>query len=205
MVLAVLFAAPAAHAQIPSESDVRLAGQHAQKGRAHFDAGRYQRAVQEFQAAFKLEPDPQLQYSIGEAQRLNDADQPAIAAYRRYLELAPDGPDARNAHRHLRELGAERKTPRSRNGKAIATTTAPPKPTPPPEPPPPVVTAPEPPPPHVDLVAPPPARHPRAPLSQRNKWIIIGASAGAAVVIVLGVGLGVGLQPHETAFTEVHP
>jgi tetratricopeptide (TPR) repeat protein len=204
--VAGMVAGSAARARLPTAAEVQLASAHARKGRVHFDAGRYQEAVQEYEAAYKLAPAPQLQYGIAEAHRLNDADQLAIAAYRRYLELAPDGPEARNAHRHLRELGAEKRAPKgARPTTATAGIVPKPKPAPPPEPPSPLPPEPAPPPSSVELSTPPPAKPARAPLSERNRWIIIGTSAGAAAVIVLGVGLGVGLRPHETMFMEVRP
>jgi tetratricopeptide (TPR) repeat protein len=189
LALTLLLVAGLAHGQAPPPTRAQRAQRHARKAAAHFEAGRYPEAIQEYQAAYKIQPDPQLQYSLAEANRLAGNKDEAVASYQRYLEAQPDGPDAPNAHRHLRELGAE--------PEPAAAATATPAPQPEPSA---VAPAPRP-----ELTAPAPAPARRERLSKRNLWIIVGASAGAAVVIALGVGLGVGLKPGETVFPVVRP
>src|SRR5207249_4980149 len=59
--------------------------------KAFQDAGAYDDAIREFEAAFRLAPLPLLQFNIGQAQRLKGDKARAIEAYQRFLEVVPDG------------------------------------------------------------------------------------------------------------------
>jgi tetratricopeptide (TPR) repeat protein len=89
-----------AHAA-PSESAKQKARSHFRQGKAYQDAGAYDDAVREYEAAYKLAPLPQLLFNIGQAQRLKGDKQKALEAYQRFLAAAPDDPFADEARTHV--------------------------------------------------------------------------------------------------------
>lgn len=77
---------------------------HFKQGRAYQEAGAWADAVKEYEKAFALAPLPELQYNIGQCQRLANDKPKAIMAYQRYLDLAPEGPLAEEARNHIASL-----------------------------------------------------------------------------------------------------
>jgi len=81
-----------------------LAKVHFDQGEAYFKAGTYDKAAEEYQAAYDLVPEPGLLFNIGLAfENFGDATR-ATAAYLRYLEVAPDGVKALEARARLEAL-----------------------------------------------------------------------------------------------------
>ena len=83
------------------------ARQHFQLGRTFYDSGRFQQAVEEFQAAYKLSGRPQLLYNVYVAERDAGQLQNAVDALRGYLEKVPDAPDRVNLKARLESLEAQ--------------------------------------------------------------------------------------------------
>jgi len=85
------------------------ARQHFQLGRTFYDSGRFQQAVEEFEAAYKLSGRPQLLYNVYVAQRDVGELQKAVDALRAYLDQVPDAPDRVNLKARLSSLEAQAK------------------------------------------------------------------------------------------------
>jgi tetratricopeptide (TPR) repeat protein len=82
------------------------------KGAAHYDAGEYAHAYDEFTRAWGLTHRPGLQFSRGQAlRRLGGRRDEAIALYEQYLALG-DGKRAEETARHLHELRTQGAEPR---------------------------------------------------------------------------------------------
>jgi tetratricopeptide (TPR) repeat protein len=79
-------AAPATAAAVDPEAR-RLAD----RGLAHFEAGRYREAIDDFEASYKITPAPGLLYNLAQAQRLGGDCGAALALYRRFLAAHPAG------------------------------------------------------------------------------------------------------------------
>jgi tetratricopeptide (TPR) repeat protein len=80
------------------------AREHFQLGRTFYDAGRFQQAAEEFEAAYRLSGRPQLLYNLYVAHRdAGELDQ-AIVSLRAYLEKVPDAPDRVNLKARLQSL-----------------------------------------------------------------------------------------------------
>jgi tetratricopeptide (TPR) repeat protein len=175
-----------------------------QKARAHFRAGTafyevggYDRAIVEYEEAYRLLPLPELLFNLGQAARLKGDVKLAAAYYRRFLEAKPTGELTDEARARLRELSVETEPPPA------------PAPLPPAAPravqrPPPLAPAAVQPtqPSKIDLspAAQAPAITTRTPPRPLYKkwwfWTVTAAAAGvAATVIAVGVVEG---QPRET-------
>ncbi|HZS37763.1 MAG TPA: hypothetical protein VFF06_13090 [Polyangia bacterium] len=70
------------------------AKRHVDLGMQHYEAGRYQDAIGEFELAYRLSQRAALLYNIARAEAKLGHDDAAIAFLRRYLEERPDAPDA---------------------------------------------------------------------------------------------------------------
>lgn len=85
----LLLAGASAYAKHP-DAEKSEARRHYDAGLAHFNLREYPQAIDEFQAAYRLLPDPVFLYNLGQAYRLsNDAEQ-ALYFYRTYIRMAPD-------------------------------------------------------------------------------------------------------------------
>jgi tetratricopeptide (TPR) repeat protein len=169
--LAILVASTCAvRAHADSDGVEARARAHFRAGKALFETGDYERAIDELAAAYQLAPLPDILFNLGQAHRLKGDKKIAADYYRRYVVAKPSGMVSDQARRRLAELEAE-----------WPAATAPPAP--------PSLA-----PPRALIVA---ARAPlvekRAPAPRRSKrWLWLPLTAGAAAIAV-GVGLGVGL------------
>jgi tetratricopeptide (TPR) repeat protein len=204
LVIALALSA-SARAQAPSEDhDLVEARKHAQRGLSHFNLQEYDRAIVEFEEAYRLRPDPSLLYNLAQSHRLAGHDERAIYFYRAFLRSAPNAEIRPEVERRIAEM--ERAKPKEPSAAASA-----PKPTPGAAPRPVAAAAPDAAPAPVaapaslasapsspskpsvsasDAIvatAPPAAKTP-----VYKKWWLWTA-VGGAVAIGLGVGLGVGL------------
>src|SRR5690242_15095704 len=77
-------------AKAPEDPKIAEAKQHFESGMAHFNLQEYKAAVDEFEAAYRLRPDPVFLYNIAQAYRLDDHAEQALHFYKAYLRSAPD-------------------------------------------------------------------------------------------------------------------
>ena len=188
--VAMLLISLVAHAD---DADVKMqARAHFRAGTALYEAGNYDRAIDEYREAYKLLPLPDLLFNLGQAYRLKGDLKTAADHYRRYLADKPTGPVSDEAREHLAEIEtASRPAP-----SPPAATSIPPAPE--------TATVPAS---HVPQPA-PPTQAPvaatvtkRSPVAPSNKrlwkrawfWGVVGAVAAGVAV---GVGVGLGEQPH---------
>jgi tetratricopeptide (TPR) repeat protein len=74
------------------------------QGQAYFQRGDYDRAITEYQAAFELSKEPSLVFNIALCHDRANRPEPALEAYRKYLELAPNGDVADEARDDIARL-----------------------------------------------------------------------------------------------------
>jgi tetratricopeptide (TPR) repeat protein len=171
LLLLALLAVPAA--ADPGSKDQAKA--HFKQGKAFQDVGAYDKAADEYKAAYEIDPRPEMLFNIAQAYRLAGTKQAALDYFQKYLDAQPNGAGADEARQHVAELTKEIEEDKKLHDKLPATVITPDVPpvvekSPPPAPPAP--------PPTVERVHSPTMR-------------IVGlASAGVGV---LGVGFGVKL------------
>ena len=68
------------------------AREHAQKGNAFMDLGKYPEAAAEYEAAYADKPDPALLLNLAQAYRLAGNGEKAVFFYRKYLQHVPKSP-----------------------------------------------------------------------------------------------------------------
>jgi len=79
-----LVASPADARELKKEAQLRL-----DAGLREYAAGNYDRAIKEFEAAFGIDPDPDLLLAWAQAERLDGRCAVAVPRYRRYLDSKP--------------------------------------------------------------------------------------------------------------------
>ena len=113
---------PAASAELAAEELVA-------QSVASFKQERFMAAAQAMEAAFALRPRPIYVFNAAQAYRRAGRPREAIAAYQRFLTLAPDAPQVSEANGHIKNmeqlLAAEaRANAETQNRRALAVTTA---------------------------------------------------------------------------------
>ena len=99
VLLAVLVASTSARADRASE-----AREHYQNATAHFAVGEFAEAANEYQAAFKLKPDPALLYNAAQSYRLANNPDKALILYKNYLQLYPNESNADEVRHQIEKL-----------------------------------------------------------------------------------------------------
>lgn len=84
--------------------EIELARQHYAQGSKDFDLGLYDKAIQEYMAAYDAKPDPALLYNIAQAHKLAGHPMEAVRFYRTYLSRVPDAPYAEEVRAKVVEL-----------------------------------------------------------------------------------------------------
>lgn len=100
--LAALRAAPAGAQEDPDRR--AKAAAHFKQGQAYFQREDFDRALAEYQAAFDLSAEPSLIFNIALCHDRAKRPEQALAAFRRYLELVPDGAVADEAREEISKL-----------------------------------------------------------------------------------------------------
>jgi tetratricopeptide (TPR) repeat protein len=90
-----------------SPSDTEEAKQHYARGTAHYNLREYKEAVTEFEAAYRLAPDPVFLYNLGQCNRLMGNNEEALHFYRSYLRMQPDSPNRAEVEGRIEKLEAE--------------------------------------------------------------------------------------------------
>ena len=85
-------------------ADRNTAHSHHARGMELYKAGDYQRALQEFQAAYEADPNPSLLYNVAETQRQLHQDREALVSYERYLASGPHPRRKEEAQERIEEL-----------------------------------------------------------------------------------------------------
>jgi tetratricopeptide (TPR) repeat protein len=131
---------------------------HYQRGKVFYDIAKYGEAIEEYQKAYLISPDPVMLFNIAQAYRNWDKPEEAARFYRNYLRNAPTATNRADVEKRIAEM---EKLVEERRRSPTTTTTPPPVGTPPPvvtEPAP--VTPPAPVPGPVATTPPPPATTP---------------------------------------------
>ena len=106
---AVVFAA-AAHGE-----DADKAREHYSVGLRAYDAGKYDEAIAEFEAAYRYKDAPGLLYNIAQAYRLSNRPEEALRFYRTYLERKPDAANRVEAEAKIERLASILEERKARN------------------------------------------------------------------------------------------
>ena len=107
LILALALAFSTAHAEEASPQARQKARVHIKKARALYEAGKTEQAVAEYEAAFAIFPNPDIMFNIGQIRRAAEDRPKALAAYRKYLEIAPDGTHATEARELAEQMRRE--------------------------------------------------------------------------------------------------
>jgi tetratricopeptide (TPR) repeat protein len=102
----LLLLASVAGAKPPEDPSVSEARRHYQAGLAHFNLKEYREAITEFEAGYRLRPDPLFLYNIGQSYRLADDPEQALHFYKVYLVNLPNGPFHREVQARIHDLEA---------------------------------------------------------------------------------------------------
>jgi tetratricopeptide (TPR) repeat protein len=144
-----------------------------QEGMAHFNLREYKQAVEQFQAAYRLRPDPVFLFNVAQAYRLAQDPDQALYFYQAYLRTSENPPNRGEVQERIAALEKEIAARKAQPTGAAAVTA-------------PAVESPK----LVVAASVPPAR-PQPVYKRWWLWTIVGVVvAGAAV----GVGVGVGTQ-----------
>ncbi len=114
LILALLFALPrigaaqssddAAEQPADVDDNRRAAEAHFKQGRAFFDSGDWDRAIDEYKKAERLAPHPLNHFNLGLAYRGKGDWKAALAEFKRYLELDPKSSRTDEASTYIAEL-----------------------------------------------------------------------------------------------------
>ncbi|MFN0249818.1 MAG: tetratricopeptide repeat protein [Kofleriaceae bacterium] len=85
--LVVALASSVAHAEIDPDARAKLVA-----GNEHFEAKRFSQALVEYQAAYKIDPDPDILFAIAQAERFLGRCDLALPRFREYLASRTDFP-----------------------------------------------------------------------------------------------------------------
>jgi tetratricopeptide (TPR) repeat protein len=95
-----LVVTPAARAQ-NADGDAQI---HVDRGHAKADKQEWDAAIREYEAAYRIKPQPQLLHDIADSAEHAGQRQKAIDHYHLYLQLRPDAPDRDAVEKHVAEL-----------------------------------------------------------------------------------------------------
>jgi hypothetical protein len=89
----------------PSDDpDTAEARRHFQRGLAHYNLYEYKDAITEFEAAYRLHPDPSILYNLGQSYRLSNQPDEALKFYKTYLREAAAPPNRREVESRIADL-----------------------------------------------------------------------------------------------------
>jgi tetratricopeptide (TPR) repeat protein len=121
--LAVGLAVALTSAPWPARADEKTteqARQHYAKGKQAFDLGKWDDAIAEFEAAYKLRSDPTFLFNMAQAYRRKGDLQRALDLYKNYLIENPETPKRDDIEKRIRALEKEMKNPARRQIEAPA-------------------------------------------------------------------------------------
>ncbi len=103
---AVALTTPASADPPPADSRAE-ARAHFLRGQEHQQAGRYDDAIAEYQAAYSAAPMPALLFNLGQAYRLKGDKHRAVAYYKKYVAAEPNAAPSIEAQQHIDSLAAD--------------------------------------------------------------------------------------------------
>ncbi|HMG57972.1 MAG TPA: tetratricopeptide repeat protein, partial [Kofleriaceae bacterium] len=119
---AVLAASAAPAAAQPAPGTRARAAARFKQGQEFFKAGDYDHAIAEYEAAYQLSREPLLVFNLGLCHDRAQRPEQALAAFQRYLELAPSGEVADEAREDVARLTPIVEAIRAREAAAAAET-----------------------------------------------------------------------------------
>jgi tetratricopeptide (TPR) repeat protein len=171
----------------PVDADAAEARRHYERGMAHFNLREFSKAIESFEAAYRLKPDPVFLYNLAQSHRLLDQHERALYFYRAYLRTSPDAPNRAEVEGRIatlekvlatqREAAKPPDTPLETKEQPSQTEKAP------------VVQPTD----NAITKTSQPATAPKPVYKRWWLWTVVGA-----VVVGAGVGLGVGLSQQST-------
>jgi iron complex outermembrane receptor protein len=103
ILLMLLAAASVGHAK-SDDSEKAEAKKHFQRGLARYNLTEYKEAAIEFQAAYRLHPDPVFLYNLAQSYRLSNQPEEALRFYRTYLRAEPRAANRREVESRIQDL-----------------------------------------------------------------------------------------------------
>ena len=88
--------------------ETSVAREHAQKGKAFMDLGKYSEAAAEYEAAYADKQDPTLLLNLAQAYRMAGNGNKAMFFYRKYLQHAPKSPYRADIEDKIGDVGKGR-------------------------------------------------------------------------------------------------
>jgi len=104
-ICAILCIALASAAARADDERVPEAQKRYEAGMASYHLEEYDKAIEEWEAGYRLKPAPQFLYNIAQAYRLSNRPEKALGFYQKYLKLAPKAANRREVERHIEALG----------------------------------------------------------------------------------------------------
>jgi tetratricopeptide (TPR) repeat protein len=92
-----------AHAQNEAQKK-QQAKEHYEKATRFYDVGKYEEAINEYEAAYLLIEDAALLFNIGQAYRLWDKPEEAMRSYKNYLRRRPDASNRVDVEKKIADL-----------------------------------------------------------------------------------------------------
>ena len=174
----------AASATAKPDEKIQQARQHYEAGLASFNLQEYAKAIEEFEAGYRLRPDPVFLYNLGQEHRLAEKPERALYFYRAFLRSSSNAPNRKEVEERIASLDAL--VAQKRNAATPPYSTLPPQEKPA------VVEQPAP-------VAQPVvvAKAGDRPTPVYRRWWLW--TAVGVVAVGLGVGLGVGLTAGKSS------
>src|SRR4051812_47113433 len=77
---------------------------HYNKGKTHYDLGRFDEAIDEFQKAYELDQNPVYLFNIAQSYRQKGEPSRAIFFYKRFLSADPENPKRESVETRIKEL-----------------------------------------------------------------------------------------------------
>jgi tetratricopeptide (TPR) repeat protein len=184
VVVAVLMGmAPSGLAQSRSKQS---AEKHYNKGMTAYSLGHFRAAIEEFEKAYEIKPEPIFLYNIAQSHRQNGNPQQAVFFYRRYLDADPNAKNRPAVEKRISEMEAQLNARKDKD--AAKASPIEPSPAPPVVASQPVATAAAPapvavtpPPVDVQEPVPPPSPEPRSGRGLRIAGIVVGSVGVAAL------------------------
>jgi tetratricopeptide (TPR) repeat protein len=88
----------------PKDRDVIEARKQFKRGLAHYNLEEYKEAVDAFQDAYRLHPDPAILFNLAQAHRLANNHERALYFYRVYLRSSPNAPNQAEVKGRIADL-----------------------------------------------------------------------------------------------------